>query len=90
VPVVVLARHTGEQHFEPVARVRTNYYAADTGNDRVAYGWNLNVQPGVTTTYIAEVTGQRLCYFPASRCAHPQGQFWVNAKSRPVTVRVRH
>src|SRR5262249_38158412 len=53
------------------------------------YGWKLNVMPDVTTTYIAEVTGQRLCYFPASRCAQPQGQLWANPKSRPFTVRIR-
>jgi hypothetical protein len=56
---------------------------------KITYGWKLKVQPRVTTTYIATVTTQRLCYYPASRCAHPQGQVWSNAKSRPFTVRIR-
>jgi hypothetical protein len=83
-PVVVLARHNSKEPFEPVATVRTR------GAHRATYEWKLHVQPDVTTTYIAEVTAQRLCYYPTSRCAHPQGQVWNNAKSRPFTVRIRH
>ena len=82
-PVIVLARHNSGQPFEPVATVRTK------GDHEAVYGWKLDVHPEVATTYIAEVTAQRLCYYPASRCAHPQGQVWANAKSRPFTVRGR-
>lgn len=82
-PVVVLARPNGKQRFELVATVRTR------GSHQTKYRWTLAVEPKAATTYIAEVTAQRLCYFPASRCAHPQGQVWANAKSRPFTVRVR-
>lgn len=82
-PVVVLARHGRTQPFEVVATVRTR------GSHRATYGWKLHVHPTVGTTYVAEVTAQRTCYFPASRCAHPQGQVWVDARSRPFTVRVR-
>jgi hypothetical protein len=83
-PVIVLARHNSTQPFQPIATVRTR------GSHEPEYGWTLSVRPRVTTTYIAEVTGQRLCYFPASRCAQPQGQFWANPKSSPFTVRIRH
>lgn len=83
-PVVVFARHNSKQPFESIATVRTRFQ----GHDHATYGWKLNVQPGLTTTYVAKVTGQRLCYFPASQCAHPQGQVWTNATSRPFTVRV--
>lgn len=83
-PVVVLARPDSALPFEYVATVRTK------GDHRSTYAWKLDVvPPNVTTTYIAEVTTQRLCYFPASQCSHPQGQVWVNAKSRPFTVRIR-
>jgi hypothetical protein len=84
-PVVVLARHNGKHRFEPMATVLPRN-VGPVG----AYAWKLSVRPRVTTTYIAEVTGQRLCYFPASRCAQPQGQFWANPKSSPFTVRIRH
>jgi rhamnose transport system substrate-binding protein len=80
--VVVLARHSSRQPFEPVATVRTR------GSHRITYRWKLDVQPETAATYIAEVTAQGLCYV-ASRCAHPQGQVWTNAKSRPFTVRIR-
>lgn len=82
-PVAILARHSSKEPFERVATVRTR------GGPQTTYGWKLAVQPRVTTTYIAKVTAQRLCYFPASRCAQPQGQVWTNAKSRPFTVRIR-
>ena len=82
-PVLVLARGKSTQPFEAVATVRTK------GSHQTAYGWKLTVRPDGATTYIAEVTAQRLCYYPASRCAHPQGQVWANAKSRPFTVRIR-
>jgi hypothetical protein len=82
-PVLVLARHNSKQPFEPVATVRT-------GNSHQAtYRWKLDVQQHVATTYIAGVTAQRPCYYPASRCAHPQGQVWANADSRPFAVRIR-
>lgn len=90
VPVVVLARHTSKRPFEAIATVRTNYYAAVTSNNHVTYGWRLNLRPGSRTTYIAEVTTQRSCYSPTSRCGHPQGQGWTNPKSSPFTVRIRH
>jgi hypothetical protein len=81
-PVVVLARRNSRQPFEPVATVRTR------GSHQAIYGWRLAVHPEVATTYIARVTAQRGCYYPASRCAHPQGQVWANPQSRPFTVRV--
>jgi len=83
-PVIVLARRVGTQPFELLATVRTK--ASPQG----AYGWKFSVRPDVPTTYIARVTAQRLCYYPASRCAHPQGQVWANVRSRPFTVRIRH
>lgn len=83
-PVVVLARHGSRQPFEPVATVRTR------GSHQSTHRWKLRVRPEAPTTYIAEVTAQRLCYFPASRCALPHPQVWANAKSRPFTVRIRH
>lgn len=82
-PVVVLARHDSRQPFKPIATVRTR------GARRVTYGWKLVVRPETGTTYVAEVTMQRVCYFPASRCAHPQGQVWANARSRPFAIRIR-
>jgi len=82
-PVIVLARHSSGQPFEPVATVRTK------GSPQTTYGWKLEVQPNVATTYIAKVTAQRLCYYPASRCAHPHRRVWANPKSRPFTVRIR-
>jgi hypothetical protein len=88
-PVLVLARHSSKQPFEPVATVRTRSQGI-LSNYRATYGWSAHVQPEAATTYIVEVTAQRLCYFPASRCAHPHRQVWANAKSRPFTVRVRH
>jgi hypothetical protein len=89
VPVIVLARHRSNQPFEPVATVRTKYEDKVTNKARAAYKWKLRVRPGTSTTYIAEVRTQRLCYRPASRCAHPQGQTWTNPKSSPFTVRLR-
>jgi hypothetical protein len=85
-PVVVLARHNGAQRFTSIATVRTRFQ----GNDHRTYAWSVLVHPDAATTYIAEVTGQRLCYFPAFRCAVPHGQVWTNPKSRPFTVRIRH
>ena len=87
--VVVLLRHNSKQPFEPIATVRARFQSQTNGTYKITYGWKLKVQPKVTTTYIATVTTQRLCYYPASRCAHPQGQVWSNAKSRPFTVRIR-
>jgi hypothetical protein len=83
-PVRVLARRNSKQPFEPVATVRTR------GAHQAIYRWKLNVRPAMTTTYIVEVTAQRTCYFPASRCAQPSGPFWTDPKSRPFTVRIRH
>jgi plastocyanin len=83
-PVLVLARPNSSQPFEPVTTVRTR------GAHQTSYQWKLKVKPNATTTYIAKVTAQRLCYFPASRCADIRGQFWTNAQSRPFTVRIRH
>jgi len=91
VPVVVLARHNRTQPFKPVATIRARFQGDVTNaaiHYHARYGWKLNVQPDVTTTYIAKVTSQRLCWRPASRCAHPQAQLWANPKSRLFTVRV--
>jgi len=92
-PVLVLARHNSKQPFEPVATARTSYLTDLTDYrsepQRAMYSWKVTVQPEAATTYIVEVTAQRLCYFPASRCAHTQGQVWANPKSRPFTVRIR-
>jgi hypothetical protein len=91
VPVVVLARHNSKQPFEPIATVRARFQGdvTNAAHYHASYGWKLNVQPDVTTTYIAKVTSQRLCSRPASQCAHPQGQVWSNPKSRTFTVRIR-
>ncbi len=88
--VVVLARHS-KQPFEPVATVRARFQGSLTNASHyhAYYRWKLNVQPDVTTTYLAKVTSQRWCVRPASLCAHPQGQLWTNPKSRPFTVRIR-
>jgi hypothetical protein len=84
--VKVLARHDSGHHFEPMATVRLRArFPEGHGEDRwgrVSYGWKLKVRPGVKTTYIAKVTG--------GAPPHWQGQFWINAKSRPFTVRIRH
>jgi plastocyanin len=84
--VKVLARHDSGHHFEPIATVRFRArFPQGHGEDQfglVSYGWKLKVRPGVTTTYIAKVTG--------GAPPHWQGQFWINAKSRPFTVRIRH
>jgi hypothetical protein len=94
VPVIVLARQNSKQPFEPIGTVRARFQGKRPSRYRTSewhrYGWKLNVRPDVTTTYIARVTTQRLCEFPVSRCAHPHGQVWTNATSRPFTVRVRH
>jgi len=88
--VVVLARHNSKQPFEPIATVRARLQGSVTNSAHyhARYRWKLNVQPDVTTTYIAKVTSQRWCLRPASRCAHPQGQLWTKPKSRPFTVRI--
>jgi plastocyanin len=75
--VIVLARHDGRHPFEPIATVPVRHPQV-IGFTTIRYGWKLNVQPGVTTTYSAKVTWQP-----------PQGQIWTNAKSRPFTVRIR-
>src|SRR5262249_26628597 len=88
-PVVILARHNKKQPFEPIATVRTRFEGSALGSpNHAASEWKLNVQPHVATTYIAKVTAQRLCYYPASRCAHPHRRVWANPKSRPFTVRI--
>jgi hypothetical protein len=84
-PVVVLARHNSKQPFKPIATVRPRG-VGPVG----AYKWKLTVQPNITTTYIAEVTGQRRCYLPASICAHPQGQLWANPETRSLTIHIQH
>jgi hypothetical protein len=91
VSVVVLAHHNSKQPFEPIATVRARLRGDVTNSTHknARYRWKLNVQPDVTTTYIAKVTSQRWCVRPASRCAHPQGQLWTNPKSQPFTVRIR-
>jgi hypothetical protein len=81
--VTILARHGSKQNFEPIATISKRFHPHTTG-------WKLTVQPGVTTTYIVKATTQRFCSIPASRCAHPQGQVWTNAESRPFTVRIRN
>lgn len=83
-PVVIRARHDSSRPFEPIATVRTK------GSHQTAYGWKLTVQPNVATTYIAKVTTQRLCYYPAARCAQPHGQVWANATSQPFAVGSRY
>lgn len=97
-PVLVFARPDRRHPFKPLATVYLksmqfikviNFTRGGVHYGwRVEYGWKLNVQPDVTTTYIARVTTQRLCEFPASRCAHPHGQVWANATSGPFTVRI--
>jgi len=82
-PVLILARRNSRQPFEQVATARTK------GSHQATYGWKLSVHPDVTTTYIAKVTAQRTCYFPVRRCARQDAQVWINAKSRPLTIRIR-
>jgi hypothetical protein len=72
VSVVVLARNSSKDRFHPVATVEPKFLAKVPGR------WQLTVKPGVTTTYLAEVTGQL-----------PRGRIWTNAKSSLFTVRVR-
>jgi hypothetical protein len=74
--VVVLARQNGKHLFRPIATINPGLMAKVPGNWRQR--WSLTVQPDVTTTYIAKVTGQL-----------PEGQIWIDAKSRPFTVRIR-
>jgi hypothetical protein len=75
--VIVLSRHDGKQAFEPMFRGRVWSSQPFEAGLSIQYGWKRTVHPGVTTTYIAEVTAQ------------PYGQVWSNAKSRPFTVRIR-
>jgi plastocyanin len=77
-PVIVLARHNSRQPFKPIATLSARFHGGVTPDKN---GFRLIVQPGVTTTYIAEATGQ----LPQAR-----GEVWTPAKSRPFTVRVRH
>ena len=79
--VIVLARHDGKHHFEPLATIPVGSSQGSVWGP-ISYEWKRNVQPGATTTYIAKVTG--------GTPPHWQGQFWINAKSRPFTVRTRH
>src|SRR2546423_2815166 len=72
--VIVLARPDGRHAFKPITTGRVwSSQVYETRNRSIRYGWKRKVHPGVTTTYIAEVT------------AH-YGQVWSNAKSRPFTV----
>jgi hypothetical protein len=76
-PVIVLARHQSGQPFTPVAAVNARYQGTASPDTN---GWKLTVRPRITTTYIAEVTGQ----FPGA-----EGLIWTPARSLPFTVRVR-
>jgi len=80
-PAIVLARHDGRHPFQPIATVRVKFRLGHgtVCGQRVKWVWKLKVQPAVTTTYIAKVTGQS-----------PRGQLWTKARSRPFTVRIRH
>jgi plastocyanin len=73
--VIVLARHDSRHPFKPIATIPKRVPQG------IRQGWKLNVQPGVTTTYIAKATG--------GTPPHWQGQFWASTKSRPFTVRIR-
>ena len=72
-PVIVVARYEGQRTFEPLATVAVRYVGGRNGGFR----WQLSVRPGVTTSYLAEVTGQL-----------PEGQVWTKARSRLLTVRM--
>jgi hypothetical protein len=74
-PVVVLARHSSGQPFRRIATVQATFGRGVDWN-----GWRLTVRPGQTTTYIAVLSGQ------LARLG--RGQIWINARSRPFTVRV--
>jgi hypothetical protein len=81
-PATVLARHDGRHPFERIATVPVKYRLTQGvcgGQRKVEWVWKLKVQPAVTITYIAKVTGQS-----------PRGQLWTKARSRPFTVRIRH
>jgi plastocyanin len=80
--VIVLARHNSSRPFEPIATIPVRVPQGNTIGEGIRHGWKLNLQPGVTTTYIAKVTG--------GTPPHWQGQFWASARSRPFTVRIRH
>lgn len=72
-PVIVLARYRGSHTLKVVATVVMG------GLPDAHDFWHLNVRPGITTTYIAEVSGQL-----------PAGRIWKQVTSRPFTVRMRH
>jgi hypothetical protein len=76
-PVIVLARHQSSEPFRPIAAVNARYQGTASPDTN---GWKLTVRPRITTTYIAEVTGQ----FPGS-----EGLIWTPARSLPFTVHVR-
>jgi hypothetical protein len=81
-PVIVLARQDGRHPFERIATVPVKYTLTQgkvCGQRKVEWVWKLKLQPAVTTTYIAKVTGQ-----------FPKGQVWTKARSRPFAVRIQH
>lgn len=75
-PVVVLARHDTKHPYEPIATLTAKVQE----EDRTSHigGWKLTVRPHVKTTYIA-VAQQT-----------PGRQVWTDARSRPLTIQIRH
>jgi hypothetical protein len=69
-PVIVLARHDPNRPYTQIATLAVRHGAHGDF-------WQLQVRPGVTTTYIAEANGQL-----------PNGAIWKPAKSRPFSVRM--
>jgi len=84
--VSLLARHEGRHPFEVIATARVRFGPGNGTNlGWIRYGWKLELQPGATATYVAEVTTQ-LSHGP--RLPHGQCQVWANARSGPFTVRI--
>jgi hypothetical protein len=68
-PVIVLARHNPNRPYKQIAVLTVRRSAH-------GYVWQLQVRPGVPTTYIAVANGQLA-----------EGAIWKPARSRPFSVR---
>lgn len=80
--VIVLARHDSRRPFKSIASIPVRVPQGNNIWGGIRHGWKLDVRPGVTTTYIAKVTGGTPLYYR-------EEQFWASTKSRPFTVRIR-
>jgi hypothetical protein len=75
-PLRVLARHDRSRHFKRIAMFPVPGREANSGTTRCTFSWQLKVRPGERTTYIANAKGR--------------ADYWMQATSKPFTVRVRH